>query len=287
MNSNNQVSTNTQVMVDWFVTDLCNDTCKFCYAPLNYLKHRPSLEHYLTLCDKIAEAGFERITICGGEPTVVKGISEIVARLRDNGLEVILYSNAIKLETLMGLLENVSILSLPIDCPQLREDEWNRRLISQKNAFKCLEILSTNRPKELKVKVGTVVNKRNINSLTDLYRVLRELNSVDMWRIYQFSPAEMGKKHEDEYNVEANEFEKIRKKAMKWQSDRLSVSVRSRDENVGYCVIMNPWGDLFKYHEKYVPIGKNISSSHVSDIMSSYDLPHHLHMKTWAKLGLS
>ena len=75
--------------IDWFITTKCNDSCRFCYAPIEFNEYNLSLEEYYLICKKIKELGFSRVTICGGEPTLNKYITDIISCLNELGLEIV------------------------------------------------------------------------------------------------------------------------------------------------------------------------------------------------------
>jgi molybdenum cofactor biosynthesis enzyme MoaA len=269
------------VMVDWFITDRCNDTCKFCYAPLNYLRQRPSVDRYLETCHRIAAAGFKRVTLCGGDPTVAPQIERVVDTLRALNLEIVFYTNAIMRPLVERIAEKVGLLSLALEYPFVAADQFARSATSQRATFELLERFSTRKPEGLRVKVGTVVHRRNLNYVPELHRYLKSTPAVDLWRLYQFSPAEMGRLHSAAYLIADEEFEAVTAAVRAHTDTSLTVSFRSRRDNIGYCLIMNPWGDFFRYEEDYVPVNANLFTHDITAIVGAYDLTRHLQQKRW------
>jgi MoaA/NifB/PqqE/SkfB family radical SAM enzyme len=79
----------------WDITNCCNLICKHCYQ-----KPRPPAIKELDICraftliEEIARSGCLILTISGGEPLCHPKFKEIYACLYDNGIQIILFTNA-------------------------------------------------------------------------------------------------------------------------------------------------------------------------------------------------
>lgn len=240
--------------VDWFITNRCNDVCKFCYAP-PFKEHQYQLEHYKQIARRIKQLNFEWVTLCGGEPTMHPHIVEIVQYLKELGLKVTFYSNGININVLAKVYSYVDIISLPID--SIEDTTGNlRSKLQQKRVMECIEMLSKLNWQP-KVKIGTVATKQNLADLPLIQQLIEKYPIITIWRIYQFSPAERAKQYEQLYSVDAQEFHKaVQERTDNIQNHHYQISGRSRDSNRGYCVIMDQEGDLYRYEEQYIRIEK-------------------------------
>lgn len=265
--------------IDWFVTPKCNDKCKFCYAPLVFKDYKLGLQSYYDICDRISELGFEYVTLCGGEPTLNGYIVEIVKYLYTKGIRVVFYSNGIEKEIIKKVVPFIHYLSLPIDGIEettglLRSKEQNEKVIELLDEIAADEL-------EVKVKIGTVVNKVNKDYLELIYDIIKKCKMINCWRLYQFSAGEVGGKNKHIYNLSEDEYWSCINKLKQKVSDTELLSCRTREESKGYCIIMNQKGDLFRYEEKYIDLQNNIFEVEMDDIKRLYDIDKNIVQKQW------
>ena len=67
------------------------------------------------------------------------------------------------------IVDKIDVLSLPIDSIQGMANNCLRSQEQIKNVFKCLDYLECIQYPNLKVKIGTVVNKYNISDMKSIY----------------------------------------------------------------------------------------------------------------------
>ena len=76
--------------VDWWMTSRCNLACDFCYGPVpgqDPVELRPAILRAL------AASSARVVTLCGGEPLLIRKIGEYAATLRRSGKSVVLNTN--------------------------------------------------------------------------------------------------------------------------------------------------------------------------------------------------
>jgi MoaA/NifB/PqqE/SkfB family radical SAM enzyme len=81
-------------MVCFRVTRFCNARCGFCLAPPDGGQH-PSAELLKTHIDWLLARGVKTIHFCGGEPTIHKELSQLIAHVRNLGGKCKLTTNGI------------------------------------------------------------------------------------------------------------------------------------------------------------------------------------------------
>lgn len=265
--------------IDWYISTKCNDICKFCYAP-PFKEHDFSLEHYQKIARRIKQLDFEWVTICGGEPTMNAFALEIVQYLKKLGLKITFYCNGININTLMKISPYADIISLPIEC--IDDASGNlRSKLQQTKVMECIEMLSKLNVQP-KVKIGTVATKQNIGELAAIQQLIEKYPMINVWRIYQFSPAERAKQYENLYAINEEEFnDAVQKRIEHIRNHHYQISPRSRYSNRGYCVIMDEVGDLYRYEEKYINTGVNILRCELKEIEVQYKLDIHVEQKKW------
>jgi len=184
--------------VNWHFWPWCNYGCKFCFARFEDIPRADRLprEIALTVPEMLAEAGADKITFVGGEPTLCPYLGDLLAASKDVGLTTCIVSNA------SGLTENfldewghlVDWVGLSIDASndeihaeigrgmrsdlarsrshhlELATDAWNR----------C-------RSRGIRMKLNTVVCKPNLDDdMTELVLKLRP----ERWKIFEVLPVE-------------------------------------------------------------------------------------------------
>jgi radical S-adenosyl methionine domain-containing protein 2 len=184
--------------VNWHFWPWCNYGCKFCFARFEDIPRADRLpkEIALTVPEMLAEAGADKITFVGGEPTLCPYLGDLLAASKDVGLTTCIVSNA------SGLTESfldewghlVDWVGLSIDASndeihaeigrgmrsdlarsrshhlELATDAWNR----------C-------RSRGIRMKLNTVVCKPNLND--DMAELVLKLRP-ERWKIFEVLPVE-------------------------------------------------------------------------------------------------
>jgi radical S-adenosyl methionine domain-containing protein 2 len=184
--------------INWHFWPWCNYGCKFCFARFEDIPRADRLpkEVALTVPEMLAEAGADKITFVGGEPTLCPYLGDLLAASKDVGLTTCIVSNA------SGLTEKfldewghlIDWVGLSIDASndeihaeigrgmrsdlarsrshhlELATDAWNR----------C-------RSRGIRMKLNTVVCKPNLSDdMTELVLKLRP----ERWKIFEVLPVE-------------------------------------------------------------------------------------------------
>jgi radical SAM protein with 4Fe4S-binding SPASM domain len=128
------------------------------------------------------------LNITGGEPLLRKNMPELMGAINKLGYNWGITSNGILIDKEMALrLKRANMYSVSISLDGTREThEWFRRT---PNIYdRTLESIKTLVDTKFgNVMVTTVVHKRNINELEELYGVIKELG-CDTWRIINLEP---------------------------------------------------------------------------------------------------
>ncbi|MEE2759316.1 MAG: viperin family antiviral radical SAM protein [Candidatus Thermoplasmatota archaeon] len=184
--------------INWHFWPWCNYGCKFCFARFEDIPRADRLpkEIALTVPEMLAEAGAEKITFVGGEPTLCPYLGDLLAASKDVGLTTCIVSNA------SGLTENfldkwghlIDWVGLSIDASsdqihaeigrgmrgdlarsrshhlELATDAWDR----------C-------RSRGIRMKLNTVVCKPNLDD--DMMELVLKLRP-ERWKIFEVLPVD-------------------------------------------------------------------------------------------------
>ncbi len=128
-----------------------------------------------------------------------------------------------------------------------------------------------------------MVTRQNITDIGAVYDFLCAQKVVDVWRLYQFSPYGIGRRHQDRFEIPESEFRKATTTIKKRHDDSgFVISERSRTDNAGYCMIMDSGGSFYRYEENYIPLGVTIFDR-IEDVVKRYDQKKHQRQKRWQR----
>lgn len=271
--------------IDWFITRICDQAsfCRFCYAPWNFFPRDVSTERALEICDRLRELGATAVTLCGGEPFMYPGLEAVVRRLHEHGIKIVLYTSGTSdLHDVRTFLPFVEFLSLPVDAvsPPIVEKMRGRSQFERTARTLTMLQKAVVRPR---IKIGTVVTKQNIDDLPVIGDHLHSLGIVDVWRLYEFSPYGIGKHNEARYLLGPDVFREAvarEKERNMTRAHPLHIAERDREENAGYCMIIDSGGSFYRYAERYIPLGVTINDS-PEIIAAGYDQELHQRQKAW------
>ncbi len=273
--------------IDWFITKKCNSiSCPFCYAPYDLFGEDVGIEAALKICDELIKKEVDFVTLCGGEPLLFPYITEVIEYLYKNNVKVILTTGLLVdnvIERISKIEDYLYMLSIPIDAIT----DSTKTLLRGCYVFDIAKnLLERYKSKHMspKIKIGTVVNAINISEIPDIYKFIYSYKELSItWRLYMFSPFGLGEKNQQLLLISLEEFEKIISTiyAMNVKcGEPISISGRNRNDNIGYCMLMNSSGDFFLYNEDYIKLDVSIYDSYI-EIVKMYDLKKYNEQKNW------
>tara|TARA_B100000902_G_scaffold399597_1_gene471257 strand:- start:228 stop:1130 length:903 start_codon:yes stop_codon:yes gene_type:complete len=203
--------------VNWHFWPRCNYGCKFCFATFEDipLKDRLAKEDALKLPKILAEAGVEKITFVGGEPTLCPYLGDLLIMAKKANLTTCIVSNG------TGLTSNFfDKYSKFIDWVGLSIDASNDDLhyMMGRGLYKDLNKGHSNHLKNsietwelckrygIRMKLNTVVCKTNLDdNMIELVSKLRP----ERWKIFQVLPVKGQNDSEiEELMINSAEFNK-------------------------------------------------------------------------------
>lgn len=268
-----------QLVVDNLVTWRCNLRCKKCCVPKEGFEAKAS--EFAESFDKLYQAGLRRIVLTGGDPLVRDDIGDIAQSAKERGFEVYLSTNGVLLkERWEELAQSISWISLSLD-ESTAESNENMTGKGGANQFKkileFLEYYENSDQKTAKIKLATVITKKNKDDLMELGKLIYEGQPgyrPDIWRLYQFSnqfsaESDVGYEYVTENSVTSEEAEQVIKE-LRAAFPQVEISYRpaeSRDESF---IFVSPDLTLtYPSGTKYVPFGNTgtMSSAEIREAM--------------------
>jgi MoaA/NifB/PqqE/SkfB family radical SAM enzyme len=171
--------------VDWWTTSHCNLACDFCYGPV---PGKDPVERRDDILEALAASSARAVTLCGGEPLLLRKIGEYAATLRQYGKSTVLNTNGELLRRRLdqGLrLADFALVGISVEGST---PEVHRAMRGDKADFD--EVMAAARlvaaEPGVSLKLATVVSGVNQDDLPELARTVRGL-APDVWRLYQYS----------------------------------------------------------------------------------------------------
>ena len=171
--------------VDWWMTSRCNLACDFCYGPV---PGQDPVERRPDILQALAASSARVVTLCGGEPLLIRRIGEYAATLRRCGKSVVLNTNGELLRRRLeqGLsLDDFTMAGISVEGSTA---EVHRAMRGEKadldEVIEAARLVA--RHPDVRLKLATVVSAVNRDDLPALAATVRGL-APDVWRLYQYS----------------------------------------------------------------------------------------------------
>ena len=239
--------------VNYHLWEPCNMRCQFCFATFQDVKktilpkgHLPK-EQAIDVIIKLAQAGFEKITFAGGEPTLCPWINELIYVAKSNGLTTMIVTNGTHL-TDDFLTKNQGILdwiTLSIDSLDDATNLKTGRAISGKKPITkegYYELVDKIKLYGYGLKINTVVTNCNASEiLIDFI----EYAQPKRWKLFQVLPI----KGQNDGKVDAllinNEQFKLFMENNKTKNNTIQIVPEYNDQMMGSYAMVDPAGRFF------------------------------------------
>lgn len=182
--------------VNFHLWEPCNMRCLFCFATFQDVKksilpkgHLPK-EQAIEVVLKLAQAGFQKITFAGGEPTLCAWLPELITTAKNAGLTTMIVTNGTNLtdEFLQANQNILDWIALSVDS---LIDETNlmtgRAILGKKPITKegYFELVDKIKSYGYGLKINTVVSAKNYHeSMVNFI----DYSKPSRWKIFQVLP---------------------------------------------------------------------------------------------------
>lgn len=163
------------------ISSECNMHCPYCYRVGN-TGGNVSLESAKRYIDYLVTNGCKTINVTGGEPLLNREWKNIIKYCSDNGLFVILSTNGLQLDLHDEILNQVAVLSLPLDGGT---PEVNSKTRSEGHFIKIRKLIDEYIEGDypFRLKINTVLTGYNFDKLNEILMILNEPKIV--WKIFE------------------------------------------------------------------------------------------------------
>ena len=228
--------------VDWWTTSHCNLACDFCYGPV---PGKDPVERRADIVQTLAVSSARVVTLCGGEPLLVRKIGQYAATLRERGKSTVLNTNGELLRTRLdqGLrLADFAMVGISIEgstSPVHRAMRGDKADLDE--VVEAARLVT--REPGVSLKLATVVSAVNRDDLPALARTVREL-APDIWRLYQYSSRGGQNFGRQRHRLADEEFRHLVKEATDLAAP-VPTAPSAEAETEG-CLIVDPAGNVLQ-----------------------------------------
>ena len=170
------------IAVNFHIWPKCNLACTFCYATFPQARRTLPLSDALAVIDQLAEAGTEKITFVGGEPTLYPHLSEVVHHASVQGLTTCIVSNGARLRQVLDRAgDAVNWVGLSVDSG----DETTQRALGRgpgDHVTRSIALAELIHDRGIRLKLNTVVTALNWHEdMSDVVRCMQPRR----WKAFQ------------------------------------------------------------------------------------------------------
>lgn len=178
--------------------------CKFCYVTF-FNKKTDDLS--IEIVQRAANLGFSVITFTGGDPFSKPKFRDACIEAKKLGMQTHVDTNAlaIKKSDLVFIENYIDLLGISIDGVG---DTHNELRESTKSFDKIEKLLPLVTNTNTKIKINTILTKKNLNCLYELSSFIDKYSNISIWSIYQFFPLDAAQKYYDQFFIDIEGFEK-------------------------------------------------------------------------------
>jgi len=161
-----------------------------CIGPDRSVQNELSTEEWKNAIKFFADRETSSVVFTGGEPLIREDIVELLGYAKSCGLRTTLSTNALLLaEHIKEVVAYVDEVGIPIDgsteeVNSLLRPGNGRQLEA---AISAIRLLREEKP-DIEITVRTVVTQANIESLSEIGKLLTGLPRIDRWKLYELVP---------------------------------------------------------------------------------------------------
>lgn len=253
----------------------CNLRCRFCYAvfdeepDLQAVRGGLSERECFAILDALRDAGAEKLTFVGGEPTLCPHLPALLAHSRKLGLVNSIVTNGKRLrEVLDAAPSTVDWVGLSVDSANEavqaklgrgRGDHVEHSL----GHFQLLHSLG------IRVKLNTVVT--SLNWQENMSAFVREARP-ERWKIFQVLPIDgQNSGRVEDLLITTEQFRSFVERHRQLRIEGLRIAAETNDDMTGTYAMIDPLGRFFSnvdgrymYSQKILDVGVNAAFAAVS-----------------------
>ena len=163
---------NVPFQVLFSLTNRCNLKCSYCYADY---PHRPAADlttdQIFKIIDEFIELGTRRFNLVGGEPMIRTDFDQIVAHIKDRGVECAATTNGYYVRRRTETIKRMDLVCVSLDGDQAAHDATR----GEGSWEKAMDALTFVRELDVPVQIAVVLNRHNLRTIEWTLELARSL----------------------------------------------------------------------------------------------------------------
>lgn len=230
--------------VNYHLTNKCNMNCVFCFQKNTGVEDLTQKD-MIKIVQMVADFGFKKINFVGGEPTICPWLGLLIEEAKSLGMTTSIVTNGSLLNDswLNSISKNLDWIGISIDSL----NQYTNKILGRKTSgckapdLDCyLELCQKIKSRNIKLKINTVVNSRNIE---EDFQVLISQVRPDKWKIFQMLIIKGENDEADHLSVSKYEYEKFIEKHIDL-SVFTNIYPETSQDMLGSYVMIDPSGCL-------------------------------------------
>lgn len=246
--------------LNMFVSQRCFIYCKGCYSHSREEKCGEMLDtdkilNFLRYANK---KGIKKITICGGDPLTRPDIIDLLKEIKKIGYYISLDTlgtsilKKIKVNSKITITQtSAKTLARTVDMIGIPIDGSTNKIFSLFRPTKDeivnqqMKICNELHKYGADICINTVLHKGNIEDIFEIAKIIKSLDYVKKWQIFEFEPfGKIGKLNKDLFEISESKFLEIKDKLEKEYNDERIQFKNTKIRNKLYILIDNS-GDAY------------------------------------------
>ncbi len=171
--------------VNFHLIKPCNAKCKFCFATFREVRGRLVTDDAARVIDRLADAGCEKLTFAGGEPTLHPDLGRLLRHAKARGLVTCVVTNGFRLDRVLDThADALDWVGLSVDSS---DEEVQRALGRGAGDHVAAAVRLADRCRDLgvRLKLNTVVTSATWTE--DMTGFVRRMHP-ERWKVFQVLP---------------------------------------------------------------------------------------------------
>ncbi len=236
----------------------CNARCRFCFATFGEVNGHLGLDDARGVIAALREAGAEKLTFVGGEPTLHPHLGELLRHAKQLGLVTCVVTNGARFDTLLDRhAEDLDWVGLSVDSA----DDATQALLGRGHDVPARALRQAERAHTLgvRVKLNTVVT--SLTWREDMSDYVRRLAPA-RWKALQVLP--VGGQNDglvDDLLIDAPRFDAFVLRHAHLATEGLAPVAEPNDAMRGSYAMVNPLGQFYGN-----ATGRHVTSAPILDV---------------------
>ncbi len=242
----------------WDITPKCNESCKFCYR--NKIKKELNIEDNRKILKSIYDSGIiNKITICGGEPLMYKGLFDMLNKVKKpENVSLSIVTNAIKIadydklssrfnineEILNNLLKFFKWICFSLDAvSQEIETLVTRNEYHVDRVRYILDYLQENYP-NTNIKINSIITKQNYRDIPNIYEFISKYKIVKRWKLFRYLGNTNPQSINEYFDIDDEQFSKVTDFINGLDNSKIKINVNNVDTYDGTYIMLKQDGTV-------------------------------------------